>query len=102
MSKDDMPPERIATAGRCTCGAKVVRGIDDHAQLVTVDIYDTDAASELLAHTAGRASYTLGIAKRGGIYLTRRTTRDIARHPVGYRPQRVVLAHICTPTKGNA
>lgn len=89
------PVELICTAGKCSCGAKIVRGLDDRRELTTVDVRTIDAAAELTAWAAGRPSYVLDLARPSGLTLTRRTTRDIVRRPVGFKRERVLLAHQC-------
>lgn len=93
------PDHRKATAGRCHCGSKVVRGPDQHGTLATVEVWPADAATELLAHTQGRPSYVMALAHPSGLTLTRRTPTDLARTPAGFTRDRIVLAHRCPPRK---
>lgn len=85
--------DRRATAGRCTCGTRVVRGPDQDGHLATVDIHPVDAAAELTAHDAGHAIYVM--SWHGGMVLDRRTVTDLAHAPAGFTPDRVVVAHTC-------
>lgn len=92
MSKKP-PRDRLAEAGRCGCGARVLRGPDGTGETVTVDGAGVDAATELTAHIHGTPSYTLTWGP--GLLLTRRTRTDLARRPPGFHRDRVVLAHTC-------
>lgn len=95
LSPAATPPERIAEAGRCGCGRKIVRGTDNTGQHISVDLWPVDAATELLAYTAGRPTFVLDLARPRGLTLTRRTPRQIARKPVGFNRDRIVLQHDC-------
>lgn len=94
-----MSPE--ATPGACTCGRRVLRVETDDGHLHTLNVHPADAASELRAWAAGRTSYTLSLRDRC-IVAEPRTRRDIKTRPVGYRADRIVLAHQCHPTEGSA
>jgi hypothetical protein len=96
------PPDRVAEAGRCACGQRVVRGTDQHGDLATTETWHADAASELLAYAQGRASYVLELGRPRALTLTRRSTRDLARKPSGFNRDRIVLAHRCPPRKDTA
>lgn len=85
----------FAEPGRCACGARIVRGVDDTGELVDVDAPLVDAAAELLAYAAGRPSFTLALARPRGLTLTRRTRDDIKRRPAGFKRSHVVLLHAC-------
>lgn len=89
------PDERIADAGLCSCGARIVRGLDDVGQLVSVDAPLVDAVTELIAYSKGRASFTLALAKPRGLTLTRRTRQQIKRKPAGFNRAHVVVEHDC-------
>lgn len=95
MSKEPTPKELICEAGRCSCGTRIVRGLDNTHELVSVDIWAADAATELIAWRDGRASYVLDLARPTGMTLTRRTTTDIKRRPAGFKRDRIVLTHAC-------
>lgn len=88
---------RIAEAGRCSCGSKVVRGFDDTGELVTADAPLVDAVTELLAHTRGRLSFSLALQQRHprGLVLHRRTRLDIKRRPAGFKRAHIVVEHDC-------
>lgn len=96
MSKQT-PDELICESGRCACGARIIRGLDNTRQLVTADIWAADATSELIAWASSRASFVLDLTEpRGrGLTLTRRTARQIRRRPAGFKRERIVLAHEC-------
>lgn len=96
------PASRIAEAGRCHCGSKIVRGNDQHGHLATADVYAVDAATELLAHTQGRSSYVLALARPRGLVLTRRSPRDLVRKPPGFNRDHICIEHRCPPRKDPA
>lgn len=77
----------------------MVRGTDQHGDLATTEVWPVDAATELLAHTEGRASYVMDLARPRGLVLTRRSPRDLVRRPAGFNRDRIVLAHRCPPRK---
>lgn len=91
------PDELICKPGRCACGAKIVRGLDDTQQLVTVNVSGVGAAAELIAWTTQRASFVLDLAEPmgRGLTLKRRTQRDLRRHPSGFNRNKIVLEHKC-------
>lgn len=93
------PEHRIAAVGKCACGERIARGIDQYGADATVTLgHYPDAAGEVLAHVAGIGSYLLGLTHPigRGLVLNRRTAGDIKRRPVGFKPgDRIVLAHHC-------
>lgn len=89
------PAHRLAEAGRCACGAKVVRGLDQDGHLATAEVVPLDAAAELIAHHHGVPTYAHTLARPRGQVLTRRTPTDLVRRPVGFRHTRVLGAHLC-------
>lgn len=94
---------RIAEAGRCACGSKIVRGFDDSGELVSVDAPLVDAATELLAHVAGRRSYSMRLQTKHprGLVLNRRTRVDIKRRPAHFNNRtHVVVEHDCADNEG--
>lgn len=94
------PEHRLADPGRCTCGARVVRGHDQHGHLATANVGPIDAAAELLAYTHGTPTYAHTLGHPRGQVLTRRTRADLVARPIGFTPgTRVLLAHTCPTTQ---
>jgi hypothetical protein len=98
-----LTPANMPKAGRCACGARVVRGHDDTGELVTIEPRAVDAAEELLAWVADRQSFALDWRMRHpiGFVIARRTLRQLKRWPAGFTAKRVVLAHRCALNEGN-
>lgn len=105
MTRDHIDDEqRIAEAGRCSCGARIVRGFDDNGELVSVDTPLVDAATELLAHINGTRTYAIALQAKPprGLVLWRRTRLDIKRRPPHFNSRtQVVIEHECTDPKGD-
>lgn len=88
---------RAVSAAVCrTCGAHVLRGLDDDrcAGVAICDPEPVDATGEALAQLAGRATYDL--ARRGDRFeLDFREPPAIAGHPAGCSGRDVLAAHRC-------
>ena len=90
-----------AVAGRCACGARIVRSETVGGSLLTVDPAPVDAAAELRARMDGRRSYVLALGAGVGTRMTlaERTAADIKKKPAGFTRDRIVLAHVCRLTR---
>ena len=91
-------PTRIAVAGRCGCGSKIVRGFDDTGEHVSVNARIVDAATELTAWAAGTRSYRVELRRQHpyGLVIWSRTRVDIKRRPAGFR-EHIYIEHHCDP-----